>query len=851
MSLSADALNFVLALDDQLTPGLARASRSYTQFTKNLDRQNQRAVRSISKAFSAMAGLTKNFERMPDQALASFKKAQANIQRAAKPIKMRVDLSVGGKRFDKGLATVVAATVRRAMSSAGARTAGGRAMSGASFAGVHAAPAGPTAPAAPIVRRTVVVPNDRDLLARKHASQVSEFQQALKAGIGASSPAAMSRLRASFLDLPKAERLKRTKDYMAVMQAMRRGQASAAAAATSTGLMARAAKVVKDSFGGMAKSVDSIAGSTKFLATLQAFHRLKPVFASATEFFDGMNDLNKGLHLSRQELAKMDELATDTAAHSGGILSAKDMQEAFHALAKYGTRARAEFEKLGPTIAMATQAMNISADTAAGLARQLGVSFKFSKDEVADVFADLGKIAAKTGVDGEVLASSLMDDTKRMGSFVRELSATDKKAVLENMAELQGTLVKNFGQTGNTIGSMLSDALGDAAGDAAKNVMNLTGMTGGSNGTLAAALKSGNLGGIIGGIQRRAGQGKGNATAMAAIARSMGMEPGDLAAFADNGDQMKADLADLQKGLVSTGSGFAQLAADAGLAKSAIDKAKNSIGTFFTNLLGPNVMQAASEVAGSGGAIAAGGWLAGLFSRQIGRIPVLGPLLSKIPGLGGMFGKAAAGEAASVVLPKAAAGAAAAAGEGLGARLLGGAGAVGRSVAGAGFGAAGLILGSQSSLGATEDDTANQAMPSTVGQRKPSGPTTYERLFADAHPLYNKMFGTAYEDGGLISDTAALHAQADALDLKNQMTMPTATAPYVTGSQIDAAQSAKTSSQAALNQQQSLAEAMEALQRAIMRLPLVGTAAPANNQAIPSRDTPSSTVGRSFSESRH
>lgn len=654
---SADAMGFLLELDDQLTPGLAKAAKNYAKFTKDLDRLNKKAYTSVSRTFSAMAQMAETLNDLPKAvAKATQRMGGRGGSGANKPLKVNVQVTLkGGKGLDKEIASAVLAGVRGASRRMprGGTTSSAPAMAapiGSSYTpqkfDIRAWQARKNAEAAAAVaaRRQGVNPAMQNY---KNA-----VAAAGKAAGGRGAGAARQSLLEAYAALPPAERKKIGGEYTKIMQTLRQSRDHIREADKSAGMMGRSLgflqrgwSVVSGSVSNMASSAREIARNTRFTSIVTALDRFSGLFQSGHQFFQGMNELNKELHLSRAQLAEMDKGAIAIADKYSGLMDQNTVKDAMLSLAKFGARAREEFEKLAPTVALATQAMNISGDTAAQLARGLGSKFKMSGSQVSDVFANISRIGGATGVSGEDLARSMIDNTSAAGAFLKGLSPEGRQSVLTNMASLQGVLTKNFGDSGNRMGSMIAEALADASSDSARNVANLTGMTGGSGGSLGAALQKGDLSTILSNMAARGRQAGGNATVASQMAASMGISGADLIQFAQGSDDMQKDLQALGASAVMAGQGFNRLAEDAGKALSDIDKLKNKLKTAVADILPAWMLQGMSELSTSGTGIAAGGFLAGAGARMLGKVPVLGGLLRSIPGVGGFFNAPAAAAA--------------------------------------------------------------------------------------------------------------------------------------------------------------------------------------------------------------
>lgn len=648
MGFSADAIGFLLELDDQLSPGLVKAGKNYAKFTRQIDRLNQKAVTGVNKTFAAMAKMAESLEKLPKNVAQAMQKMPRGMG-SGKAMKLNVNVTLKGGRLDKEIANAVVGGLRGASRRMPRGTAGGTAL-----AALHAPMYGPALPPGHAVREYQRMQNARGRVSNYHdtRAQANQSWKSATAAATASKNPAMARqgLLAVWAAMPANERKKRQAEFTKLMTTLRQSAGATSQMAGSTTMMGRTLGFLQRGFAGIGNTVGGIAASardvsrnTRFTSLITALDRFAGLFTSGHQFFQGMNDLNKELHLSRAELAEMGKAGISIANQHGGLLDPNNVKDAMMSLAKFGTRAREEFEKLTPTVALAMQAMNMSGDTAGQLARGLGQKFKMSGSDVADVFANISRIGGATGVSGEELGASMIDNSSRAGAFLKGLSPSGRKSALTNMASLQGVLTKNFGDSGNHIGGMIAEALSDAGSDAARNVMNLTGMTGGSHGSLGAAIQSGDLSSITNAIAARAKSTGGNATVASQMAANMGLRSGgELLQFADSAGDMSKDFNALAASTIAAGEGFKRLAEDAGKSLSEFDKLKNQFKTTLAETIPAPLLQLLSEVSSSGTGLAAGGFLTGLAGRGLGKIPILGSLLRSLPVVGGAFGTAAA-----------------------------------------------------------------------------------------------------------------------------------------------------------------------------------------------------------------
>lgn len=364
----------------------------------------------------------------------------------------------------------------------------------------------------------------------------------------------------------------------------------------------RKAGLLAKALGPVTQAAKSTASATKFIGALKAMNAISNGVQRAREhvgritggkdgiqsFFDNMNTVNRSLGLSRDELAGMrSEMIAMTAVHPA-VLTPTIMGEAADALANAGARTREEFTKLLPIIGLATNAMRMTTDEASGLARMLGTTLGMTGTQTADLFAMIDRMEKRSGVGGGTIAASMTENIDRMGSFLTNMDAGGQSAVLTNMSALTAAMHKNFGDSGGKMAEMMSSALGNGMSEEATSLTKLTGLTGGSDGTLAKALQNGEMEQIITGIQRAAASAQGNSTQGSLLASALGFSgtPAEFSRFAKNSERMIGDLNELRTSSVGAGQGMGELATSGERALSTIDQFSNKVTNVFYGVFG-------------------------------------------------------------------------------------------------------------------------------------------------------------------------------------------------------------------------------------------------------------------------
>jgi hypothetical protein len=226
------------------------------------------------------------------------------------------------------------------------------------------------------------------------------------------------------------------------------------------------------------------------------------------------------------------------------------------------------------------------------------------------------------------------------------------------------------------------------------------------------------------------------------MAASMGLRSGgELLQFADSAGDMASDFSTLAASTIAAGEGFKRLADDAGKSLSEFDKLKNQFKTTLAETIPAPILQLLSEVSSSGTGLAAGGFLAGLAGRGLGKVPILGGLLRSLPLIGGAFGTAATKTAAAPVAQAAS----------------GGLGRAAAGVAGRGAGFLSSLMGplalalTPTTLGGSEE------APGAAEARRAAAPRATMigfdqlahmeggRLYRNENPISSALFGVDWD----------------------------------------------------------------------------------------------------------
>jgi uncharacterized protein YoxC len=94
MAFSRDAIGFYLELDDTMTQTLADAEVAYRRFTRELEKLNRKAYRSVNTAFAEIGSLINDFRRLPRMASDAYRKAREGVKKQAdKAISQQIALT--------------------------------------------------------------------------------------------------------------------------------------------------------------------------------------------------------------------------------------------------------------------------------------------------------------------------------------------------------------------------------------------------------------------------------------------------------------------------------------------------------------------------------------------------------------------------------------------------------------------------------------------------------------------------------------------------------------------------------------------------------------------------------------
>jgi len=107
------ALNFMMELQDKLTPQLKKTGDSYEKYTKLVTASNLKLENSAKAGHKMLSAVVKGFESLPKKAGASYTLAMKAMQAKSKEIKQSIKF-----QFTAGGAKDMRANIRKAIEGA-------------------------------------------------------------------------------------------------------------------------------------------------------------------------------------------------------------------------------------------------------------------------------------------------------------------------------------------------------------------------------------------------------------------------------------------------------------------------------------------------------------------------------------------------------------------------------------------------------------------------------------------------------------------------------------------------------------------------------------------------------------
>jgi len=633
VAFSDDTIGFFLKLDDQLTPALSSASKSYTRFVDAIDRANRTAQRSAERGLGALSDLARSFADVPKSMADEYAKAIGRLRRRIKPIVQSVEFDFsagrrgGGRGISKELGSMLrSATIRLSATvplrksplfePGGLRAAyrtqpqppdyRGRFQGIPKFAkgGVVGGNKGDKAlmdkVLAFLTPGEIVLPKAvGDQLREMNIGKPPKMVKSLVADV-TNLANAMGHVRdAAELGLdPDAPELyekglasleAKMKDLIGRTRQMST-QTQRKFAPTLRGLTDRLADVSKQA----EESTVSVRGfgAVKFVAISEAIKRVSAGFAQflssskplistvgggdVASMAEGMNDLRKVMPIKELRAAK-GELAGMAKATKGlGVLDVRNAFSALRGTLRFTTEDAIAYAK---SVGLMVTATDLSAASVGLLVKSMGQVTSTSREQREAVLATVNAMGDYSNATDEIVSSSLSQFLSSAGSEMKNLGLTGEQqaGVMKSVATAAAAAETAFAGGGQALTTLLSTALSTDPTVAAEALGPL-GMS--ADGLAKILAGPGGPVKIMAILKDRMGDTQGAALALKGLFHLTGDEAGK---FAGSMDDAVAAAADLSEQIVPTGKGTDSLGAAATNAKTAFQRLSDWVGAAMAN----------------------------------------------------------------------------------------------------------------------------------------------------------------------------------------------------------------------------------------------------------------------------
>ncbi len=631
---SALAVNYLLALEDQLTPALAVAEKGYTRFTKSIEKLNARTEKSITRTFDKLAGLVREFsggassgksiggsKALPRGGGKGLADAVAKgVAAALKGVQFRLHATTPAKKNSKFNTSVNLSRLYKGMpqppdlvgmmDGLGARKyAKGGLVTGTG--GKDKVPALLTA--------------GEWVLTKDQVKDIVKAAGALRnaKGGGFASGAGLSKVLTEMKVLTsQAEKLKvaaelgldpraasdyaRVVERLALSESKLTRETSKLALANKVMLAPELSKVREEVKGitssapkastAFNKLIKSIATSAGFVAIHTAVKTVQEDFLelrAATEHAvgefgidtaaDGLvtnfNQMNRTLGLSRDALADLRNEFVDTVKQLPLGTRRFDMaSEAMQHLVEIGAGPKIARE-LTPAISAFGQATGIASDATAELAYRMTKQLNMGVVATGDSMAYIAKVGAAMQVSVQGVTEALTDAYEANQSFFKSMAPDQAQMATQTLTRVAAVGESIAGGFGKSLSKLLADtAAGNSDALAKAGVLGI-----GSVEDARKALQSGDLQGMFGKLQGM------DPLAMKALADSIGATSDDIANMTFNTEDLGKRLAATKGIAIEAGKGLGYLGERALANQSAFEHIRNVIGDLITGTF-PNVI---------------------------------------------------------------------------------------------------------------------------------------------------------------------------------------------------------------------------------------------------------------------
>lgn len=622
---SALAVKYLLAMEDQLTPALGKAEKSYTRFTKSIDRLNARTEKSISRTFGKLTSMVSSFTTSVDKAGKSGQSGAGKrggladqiakgVAQALKGVKIRLTASLPAKKNAKFNSSVNLTRMYKSMAQPPDLVGMLEAARAPKFAkgGLVTGTGGKDKVPALLTAGEWVLTKDETASMIKAAGALRSASGAFTSGDGLSKvvsemkvltiQAEKLRIAAeSGLDPKAAHDYGRVVERLAVSEKKLVRETSKLARESKIKLAPALAQVRQEARNiatavpkaqtAMSRWLKSIASSTAFLAVHAAMKTIQEDFLeiraaaqeAAGEFgvdtaaeglVTNFQQMNRVLGLSTENLIK---LRTEFVEQSKVLpLSIRDlgmMSEAMQDLVDMGAGPELAM-KLTPAVQAFAQSTGNASEQVRELAYFMSNRLKMGAEGAGDALAFMDKVSKRLEVSAGAVSTAVHGAYESNEALFQSMGPDAARKALDTMARVAAAGESTSKGFGEALTSILTRAATgtDAEALTAASLMGINGMD-----AARTALQTGKM------TLNTSGLAGMDPAALSKIAEAAGMTRQEFTVAALRADEFNKKLAGTADITVALGEGVKEMAAFADQNKTTFQWLRDSFGNLISS----------------------------------------------------------------------------------------------------------------------------------------------------------------------------------------------------------------------------------------------------------------------------
>ncbi len=585
---TALAINYLLKLDDEVTPALTKVEKTYNRLTKSIEKQNDRMEKSITKTFGRMTALISGFNKSVTKATgaggtsATSSKSDGlasqivkGVSKALQGMSIRLHATLPAKKDSKFDTSTNLTRLYKKMAQPPDLVGLLKAAKVPRFAKGGKVPGSPIGPKDKVP--ALLTPGEH---------VVTQAQVAAARPRGANGQF-LSNQQIAAMAAAAAKAGTPLGKFTAMM-----GKIWGAGVKAGKGLT-----VVNTGVRGLLKT---IAGSATFLALHKAVETIQEDFThlhnaaqavngeigvghQADSLITNFQQMNRVLGYTPAKLQNLrDEFIEQAKVLPLSVRNLAEMSEAMQHMVELGLGAKLS-KDLTPAVYAFAQATGVAADASGELAVKLAKGLKMSVSQTGDTLAFISKVSKTAGVAAQSVTDAVSAAYEGNEALFKSLSPEAAQQAIQTLTKLAAAGEKVSPGFGKDLSGLVARG---ASGDA--SAFPALGMIGAGNQSDARAL-------LQSPDKLFANLAKLDPTAMRALAEAMGQSADFTANMTYNVDDLNKSMKELNKVVVPTGKGMKELGEFADSNQSTFQRLRH----VFTNLITstfPGVIQFFSDL---------------------------------------------------------------------------------------------------------------------------------------------------------------------------------------------------------------------------------------------------------------